>query len=71
MRIMELNGCLSSIVSVLINGLTTEARENAAATLITDECGTVESLALLLKEGTPRGKKDVVTALFNLSTHTD
>ncbi|KAH0453067.1 hypothetical protein IEQ34_017391 [Dendrobium chrysotoxum] len=82
-RIMELNGCLSSIVSVLINGLTTEARENAAATLfslsavhafkkrITDECGAIESLALLLKEGTPRGKKDAVTALFNLSTHPD
>lgn len=83
MRIMELNGCLSSIVAVLINGLTTEGRENAAATLfslsavhaykkrITDECGAVEALALLLKEGTPRGKKDAVTALFNLSTHPD
>lgn len=83
MRIMELNGCLSSVVAVLINGLTIEARENAAATLfslsavhaykkrITDECGAVEALALLLKEGTPRGKKDAVTALFNLSTHPD
>lgn len=80
-RIMELEGCLRSIVDVLIKGLTTEARENAAATLfslsavhaykkrITDECGAVKALALLLKEGTPRGKKDAVTALFNLSTH--
>ncbi|XP_020575904.1 U-box domain-containing protein 17-like, partial [Phalaenopsis equestris] len=83
MRIMELNDCLTSIVSVLVNGLTTEARENAAATLfslsavhaykkrIADECGAIEALALLLKEGTPRGKKDAVTALFNLSTHPD
>ncbi|KAL2473703.1 U-box domain-containing protein 17 [Forsythia ovata] len=59
------------------------ARENAAATLfslsavheykkrIAEEDGAVEALSTLLKEGTPRGKKDAVTALFNLSTHTE
>lgn len=82
-RIMHEEGCLGSIVEVLRSGLTTEARENAAATLfslsavhdykkkIADEVGAVEALASLLKEGTPRGQKDAVTALFNLSTHTD
>ncbi|PKA56851.1 U-box domain-containing protein 17 [Apostasia shenzhenica] len=82
-RIMEQEGCLTSIAGVLINGLTTEARENAAATLfslsavhaykrrITDEPSATEALSRLLKEGTPRGKKDAVTALFNLSTHPD
>ncbi|KAJ4844282.1 U-box domain-containing protein 17 [Turnera subulata] len=82
-RIMEEKECLGSIVEVLRFGLTTEARENAAATLfslsavhdykkrIADEEGAVESLARLLRFGTPRGKKDAVTALFNLSTHTE
>lgn len=82
-RIMDEEGCLGSIVKVLRFGLTTEARENAAATLfslsavheykkkIADESGAVEALATLLRLGTPRGKKDAVTALFNLSTHTD
>ncbi|KAK7245557.1 hypothetical protein RIF29_40404 [Crotalaria pallida] len=82
-RIMDEEGCLGSIVDVLIFGHTTEARENAAATLfslsavhdykkrIADKMGAVEALAGLLQEGTPRGKKDAVTALFNLSTHTE
>ncbi|XVE88250.1 hypothetical protein DITRI_Ditri19aG0054800 [Diplodiscus trichospermus] len=82
-RIMDEGGCLGSIVEVLRLGLTTEARENAAATLfslsavhdykkrIADEEGAVEALAGLLRVGTPRGKKDAVTALFNLSTHTN
>ncbi|GFZ07142.1 plant U-box 17 [Actinidia rufa] len=82
-RIMDEEGCLGCIVQVLRFGQTTEARENAAATLfslsavhnykkqIADEEGAVEALAGLLSEGTPRGKKDAVTALFNLSTHTD
>lgn len=82
-RIMNEEGCLESIVDVLRFGLTTEARENAAATLfslsavhdykkkIAYERGAVEALALLLKEGTTRGKKDAVTALFNLSTHSE
>uniref|UniRef100_A0A1J3EYW0 RING-type E3 ubiquitin transferase n=1 Tax=Noccaea caerulescens TaxID=107243 RepID=A0A1J3EYW0_NOCCA len=82
-RIMEEDGCLESIVSVLVSGLTVEAQENAAATLfslsavheykkriaIVDQC--VEALASLLQNGTPRGKKDAVTALYNLSTHPD
>lgn len=79
--VMEEPGCLMAIVDVLRNGLTTEARENAAATLfslsavhpyklrISDEAGALEALAELLKKGTPRGKKDAVTALFNLSTY--
>ncbi|KAL6574123.1 U-box domain-containing protein 17 [Orobanche hederae] len=82
-RIMEMDGCLTSIVEVLTNGRTTESIENAAATLfslsavheykkqIAMENGAVEALARLLKNGTPRGKKDAVTALFNLSTHAD
>ncbi|EOA39789.1 hypothetical protein CARUB_v10008444mg [Capsella rubella] len=82
-RIMEEGDCLESIVSVLVSGLTVEAQENAAATLfslsavheykkriaVVDQC--VEALALLLQNGTPRGKKDAVTALYNLSTHPD
>ncbi|KAL1212839.1 U-box domain-containing protein 17 [Cardamine amara subsp. amara] len=81
--IMEEDDCLESIVSVLVSGLTVEAQENAAATLfslsavheykkriaIVDQC--VEALALLLQNGTSRGKKDAVTALYNLSTHPD
>ncbi|XP_004485933.1 U-box domain-containing protein 17 [Cicer arietinum] len=82
-RIMDERGCLGSIVDVLRFGHTTEARENAAATLfslsavhdykkiIADETGAIEALAGLLQDGTPRGKKDAVTALFNLSTHTE
>ncbi|XVF87277.1 hypothetical protein PTKIN_Ptkin18bG0106200 [Pterospermum kingtungense] len=82
-RIMDEDGCLRSIVEVLRFGLTTEAKENAAATLfslsavhdykkrIADEGAAVEALAGLLRTGTPRGKKDAVTALFNLSTHTE
>ncbi|KAF5195369.1 Ring-type e3 ubiquitin transferase [Thalictrum thalictroides] len=82
-RIMEEAGCLGAIVEVLRFGLTTEARENAAATLfslsavhdykkrISEETGAVEALVGLLREGSSRGKKDAVTALFNLSTHVD
>ncbi|KAL8468305.1 hypothetical protein ACS0TY_031515 [Phlomoides rotata] len=82
-RIMDVEGCLGAIVGVLRFGHTTEARENAAATLfslsavhdykkqIAEEDGAVEALAEMLIEGTSRGKKDAVTALFNLSTHTE
>ncbi|KAL3820224.1 hypothetical protein ACJIZ3_006129 [Penstemon smallii] len=82
-RIMDVEGCLAEIVEVLRHGNTTEARENAAATLfslsavhnykkqIAIEDGAIEALAGLLKDGTPRGQKDAVTALFNLSTHTE
>ncbi|CAM8896292.1 unnamed protein product [Rhodiola kirilowii] len=82
-RVMDEEGCLESIVDVLRFGLTTEARENAAATLfslsavhdykkkIAYERGAIEALTMLLKEGTLRGKKDAVTALFNLSTHSE
>ncbi|CAA6661141.1 unnamed protein product [Spirodela intermedia] len=82
-QIMAEPGCLSSIVEVLISGRTTEARENAAATLfslsavhdykkmISSEEGAVEALTGLLREGSQRGKKDAVTALFNISTHCD
>ncbi|KAG8482242.1 hypothetical protein CXB51_026984 [Gossypium anomalum] len=82
-RIMDEDGCLGSIVEVLRLGLTVEARQNAAATLfslsavheykkrIADQGGAVKALAELLRVGTPRGKKDAVTALFNLATHAD
>ncbi|KAG6521049.1 hypothetical protein ZIOFF_018115 [Zingiber officinale] len=68
-KIMEENGCLELIVYVLRYGLTTEARENAAATLfslsavhdfkkmIVDEHSAVAALADLLMQGSPRGKK--------------
>lgn len=82
-RIMDEEGCLESIVEVLRFGLSTEARENAAATLfsltsvhnykkkIAYERGAIEALTLLLKQGTRRGKKDAVTALYNLSTNSE
>ncbi|KAG6416673.1 hypothetical protein SASPL_124108 [Salvia splendens] len=82
-RIMDVEGCLGAIVGVLRYGHTTEARENSAATVfslsavheykkeIAQEDGAVEALAGMLVEGTSRGKKDAVTALFNLSTHPD
>ncbi|XP_071697224.1 U-box domain-containing protein 17-like [Rutidosis leptorrhynchoides] len=81
-RIMDVDDCLRSIVGVLRYGHTIESKENAAATLfslsavhdykkrIADEEGALTTLGHLLKDGTPRGKKDAVTALFNLSTHT-
>ncbi|KAK6154793.1 hypothetical protein DH2020_009041 [Rehmannia glutinosa] len=81
--IMDVEGCLGSIVEVLRYGLSTEARENAAATLfslsavhdfkkqIAEEKWAIQALSGLLSEGTPRGKKDAVTALFNLSTHNE
>lgn len=82
-RIIDVEGCLGAIVGVLRYGHTIEGRENAAATLfslsavhdykrqIAQEDGAIEALAQLLREGTPRGKKDAVTALFNLSTHSE
>ncbi|CAL9067013.1 unnamed protein product [Musa banksii] len=82
-RIVEEEGCLRLIVHVLRHGLTGEARENAAATLfslsavhdfkktIVDEEGAVVGLVNLLMQGSQRGKKDAVMALFNLSTHLD
>ncbi|KAL1829624.1 hypothetical protein DCAR_0208966 [Daucus carota subsp. sativus] len=82
-QIVNEPGCLESIVNVLRYGFTTEARENAAATLfslsavhdykkrISEIDGATEALAGLLTDGTARGKKDAVTALFNLSTHSD
>lgn len=82
-RIMGEARCLESIVLVLRFGHTEEARENAAATLfslsaihdyktkIGNEKGAIEALVELSTVGTLRGKKDAVTALFNLSTHLD
>ncbi|KAF5736262.1 Plant U-box 17 [Tripterygium wilfordii] len=82
-RIIDEEGCLASIVKVLLFGHTTDARENAAATLfslsavhdykkrIAHEDRAVEALVGLLRLGTPRGKKDAVTALYNLSTHVE
>ncbi|KAK4421135.1 U-box domain-containing protein 17 [Sesamum alatum] len=81
--IMDVEGCLGAIVAVLRYGHTIEAQENAAATVfslsavhdykkqIAEEDWAIKALAGLLIEGTPRGKKDAVTALFNLCTHTE
>ncbi|CAA0832910.1 U-box domain-containing protein 17 [Striga hermonthica] len=78
--IMGSDGCLCSIISVLINGLTVEARENAAAVLfslssvhefkkvIARREEAVRALARMLVAGTPRGRRDAATAIFNLST---
>ncbi|XP_072984742.1 U-box domain-containing protein 4 [Typha latifolia] len=80
-RIMEEERSLTLIVDVLRHGWTVDARENAAATLfslsvvhdykkmIMSEPGAVAALVNMLTKGTPRGKKDAVMALFNLSTH--
>ena len=79
--IMEQAGCLKSIVQVLVNGKTEEARENAAATLfslsavhehkkpICEEAGALEALSGLLERASQRGKKDSITAMYNLCTH--
>ncbi|KFK36322.1 hypothetical protein AALP_AA4G107600 [Arabis alpina] len=80
--IMEENDCLESIVSVLVSGLTMEARENAALLFclslteaykiqIANANGCIESFAWLIQNGTPRGKKDVMKLLFNISIHPD
>lgn len=82
-RIMEGNDCLESIVSVIVSGLTTEARENAAAILfclctedgykkeIANTDGCIESLVSLLPNGTSRGKHDVMSVLYNISINPD
>ncbi|KAL2476775.1 U-box domain-containing protein 17 [Abeliophyllum distichum] len=79
-QIMNVEGFLGSIARVLRFRYTIEARKNAVVTLsslstfheykkrIAEEYGAVEALSRLL-EGTPRGKKDVLMALFNLSMH--
>jgi hypothetical protein len=36
---------------------------------IMNEAGAVEELASMMTKGTPRGQKDAVMVLFNLSTH--
>uniref|UniRef100_A0A0D6QWD0 RING-type E3 ubiquitin transferase n=1 Tax=Araucaria cunninghamii TaxID=56994 RepID=A0A0D6QWD0_ARACU len=79
--IMEAPGSLDSIVDVLKGGRSVEAKENAAATLfslssvtdykkiIGDKPGAIPALVELLRHGTPRGKRDAVSALFNLSIY--
>ncbi|RDY09697.1 U-box domain-containing protein 1, partial [Mucuna pruriens] len=74
-------GAVDSIVQVLESGKTMEARENAAAAIFSlsmvDECKmqiggrprAIPALVGLLKEGTPIGKRDAVTALFNLAVY--
>ncbi|KAI5066480.1 hypothetical protein GOP47_0019104 [Adiantum capillus-veneris] len=71
-------GALDALVEVLRAGATMTARENAAATLfslsmvngyklaIGEKPGAISGLVALLREGTSRGKKDAVTALFHL-----
>ncbi|TKY56890.1 U-box domain-containing protein 13 [Spatholobus suberectus] len=74
-------GAVDSIVEVLESGKTMEARENAAALIFSlsmvDECKVqiggrpraIPALVGLLKEGTPIGKRDAATALFNLAVY--
>lgn len=77
-KIME-SGALQPITNVVRNGCSMEARENAAATLfslssvdeykklIGERPEAIPALLNLLRDGTVRGKRDAVTALFNLS----
>ncbi|KAG5053121.1 hypothetical protein JHK87_005319 [Glycine soja] len=74
-------GAVDSIVEVLESGKTMEARENAAASIyslsMVDECKVqiggrpraIPALVELLKEGTPIGKRDAASALFNLAVY--
>ncbi|KAK7385781.1 hypothetical protein VNO78_31637 [Psophocarpus tetragonolobus] len=74
-------GAVDSIVEVLESGKTMEARENAAASIyslsMVDECKVqiggrpraIPALVGLLKEGTPIGKRDAASALFNLGVY--
>ncbi|GLJ07821.1 hypothetical protein SUGI_0074830 [Cryptomeria japonica] len=77
--IMAASGAVDGIVGVVQQGGTMAARENAAA-LIFSLCvvddykvtigakpAAIPALVSLLQEGKSRGKKDAVTALFNLS----
>lgn len=75
--IMETGG-LTSILTVLKQGLCLEARQIAAATIfylvsekeyrksIGEEPGTIPALVELIKEGTTYGKKNSVVAIFGL-----
>lgn len=77
--IMSTFGALDGIIDVLQTGKTAEARENAAAAIfslsmiddykavIGAHTRAVPALVRLLSEGTAVGKKDAVTALFNLA----
>eukprot|EP00252_Welwitschia_mirabilis_P006663 TRINITY_DN17551_c0_g1_i1.p1 TRINITY_DN17551_c0_g1~~TRINITY_DN17551_c0_g1_i1.p1 ORF type:complete len:695 (+),score=39.47 TRINITY_DN17551_c0_g1_i1:84-2168(+) len=77
--IAEAPGCLDSIIEVLKSGRSIEAKENAAATLfslssvneykkvIGEKPDAIPALVELLRSGTTRGKRDAVSALFNLS----
>lgn len=79
--IMSAFGALHGIIDVLQTGKTTEARENAAAAIfslsmiddykavIGAHTRAVPALVRLLSEGTAVGKKDAVTALFNLAVY--
>ncbi|XP_020229278.1 U-box domain-containing protein 1 [Cajanus cajan] len=74
-------GAVGNIVEVLESGKTMEARENAAASIyslsMVDECKVqiggrakvIPALVGLLKEGTPIGKRDAASALFNLAVY--
>ncbi|KAL4189868.1 hypothetical protein AMTRI_Chr08g209180 [Amborella trichopoda] len=80
-RIMATEGCLAGVVHVLSSGLTAEARENAAAALfslsatpehkraVAEEPGALAALVRLLSSGGSRGRRDAVSALFNLAVH--
>ncbi|KAF7131681.1 hypothetical protein RHSIM_Rhsim09G0179200 [Rhododendron simsii] len=77
--IMSAAGAIDGVIDVLQTGKTMEARENAAATIfslsmINDYKAVIgahpralPALVRLLGDGTAAGKKDAVTAIFNLA----
>ncbi|KAL9674502.1 hypothetical protein QQ045_030774 [Rhodiola kirilowii] len=77
-RLIGTEGAIPFIIKILQTGTTPEAQENSAAALfslsmldenkeIIGSSNGISPLVSLLKNGTPRGKKDAATALFNLS----
>lgn len=81
--IFESPDSIDSIINVLKAGRSIEAKENAAATIfslsaindnkkiIGEKPDAIPALVDLLRTGTPRGKRDAVSALFNLSIFKD
>ena len=74
-------GAIDHIIDVLQAGKTMEARENAAAAIFSlsmiDDCKVtigacpraIPALVGLLSDGSPAGKRDAATALFNLAVY--
>lgn len=73
------NGGLRQIVNLLKNGVTVEAREHAAATLFylssVEEYSnligeiSIPALTNMVRDGTPRGQRNALVAIFGLLVH--